>query len=267
MGKIITFTTDFGLKDPYQGAMKGAVLSINPRSSLVDITHLVTAGGILEGAFILLESYSYFPEGTIHVAVVDPGVGGERKGVVVETDRYFFVGPDNGLLSLAAANENVKRVVELTERPFFRDTVSDTFHGRDIFAPVAAHLSLGTNPGAFGLETDALASVEIPLPVKKRRSTIGAVIYVDTFGNLITNIRKEDLPAGPDMLKVTLNGHTVTGLKSTYSMASAGEALALVSSSGHLEIAVNSGSASKHFSAAAGARVVIEPLEKGGAKK
>ncbi|MDP2689992.1 MAG: SAM-dependent chlorinase/fluorinase [Deltaproteobacteria bacterium] len=263
MGNIITFTTDFGLKDSYQGAMKGAALSINPAARLVDITHLVESGNILEGAFILLESYGFFPEGTIHLAVVDPGVGSQRKAVLVETERYCFVGPDNGLLFLAAGREKVKRVIHLTERPFFRKEISSTFHGRDIFAPVAAHLSLGTNPGAFGPEIEGLAPVEMPRPAKKDAIITGEVIYVDTFGNLITNIKSEDLPADAGLLDVSLNGLVIKGLTSTYSSVRKGEPLALVSSAGHIEIAVNSGPASKYFNAKVGSRVALAP-SKGG---
>ncbi|MFQ5735829.1 MAG: S-adenosyl-l-methionine hydroxide adenosyltransferase family protein [Thermodesulfobacteriota bacterium] len=263
MEEIITFTTDFGLKDPYQGAMKGAVLSVNPGAGLVDISHLVTPGNILEGAFILLESCGYFPRGTIHLAVVDPGVGTERKAVIVETERYLFVGPDNGLLSLAAGREKVRRVIHLTEKPFFREEVSPTFHGRDIFAPVAAQLSLGTNPGAFGLEIDGLAAVEMPRPIKKDGLTTGEVIYVDIFGNLITNIRKEELD-GAGMVEVSVNGLVIKGLTDNYAVVGKGEPLALVSSSGLLEIAVNSGAASGYFNAGVGTRVVLAPERRGG---
>lgn len=265
MGNIITFTTDFGLKDSYQGAMKGAALSINPNAKLVDITHLVEAGNILQGAFILLEASRFFPPGTIHVAVVDPGVGGERKAVLVETQRCFFVGPDNGLLSLAATPEEIKRIVRLTGRRFFREEVSPTFHGRDIFAPVAAHLSLGADPGAFGVELERLASIDMPLPARKDGFVFGEIIYVDTFGNLITNMKKEDFfnVADVERMEVSVNGLIIKGLKSTYSSVARGEPAALISSAGYLEIAVNSGRASKYFNAGAGSRVVLAPPGKG----
>jgi len=257
MSRIITITTDFGLKDPYLGAMKGAALSINQRARLVDISHMVAPGNILEGAFILLESCCFFPEGTVHLAVVDPGVGGERKPVLVETDRYVFVGPDNGLLSLAAARDNIKRVVHLTERPFFREEISSTFHGRDIFAPVAAHLSLGTNPGAFGLELDSIESVRAPQPVEKDGAVAGEVIYVDTFGNLITNIRARALSGLKGGVEVSVDGNAACGLALSYSSAKAGEPLAVIGSAGYLEIAVNMGSAADHFSSGIGGRVVV----------
>lgn len=255
MSGIITFTTDFGLKDAYVGAMKGAALSINPLSRFVDISHGVTPGNIMEGAFILLQSYSFFPKGTIHVAVVDPGVGGRRKAVLVETDRYIFVGPDNGLLSLAAGRENVRRVVHLTERPFFRREVSSTFHGRDIFAPVAAHLSLGTNPGAFGLELDTLSPLKMPKPAEKGGAIKGEVIYVDTFGNLVTNIMGKDISGRTADMKVTVNGSAAGGFAVSYSAVKKGEALAVIGSAGYLEIAVNMGSASAKFSSGVGDKV------------
>jgi len=264
MPRIITIATDFGLKDPYVGAMKGAILSINPQATLVDITHSVSPGNILEGALVLRESSGFFPDGTIHLAVVDPGVGGMRKPVLVETDRYVFVGPDNGLLSLAATGGNIKRIVHLTERPFFREEVSSTFHGRDIFGPVAAHLSLGTNPGAFGLELDSIISLEMPSPIEKDGVVTGEVIFVDTFGNLITNIRAEGLPAGVADIEATINGSSVRGLAGSYSAAAPGEPLAIIGSSGHLEIAVNGDSAAARLGCGVGSAVAVAPsrLEK-----
>ncbi len=171
MQKIMTLTTDFGLKDPYIGAMKGAILSINPSVLITDITHMISPGNVLEGALVLSEAYKFFPKGTIHVGVVDPGVGGRRLPVLIETDRYSFIGPDNGLFSLAVRKEKVRRVVRLSSRGYFLKKVSSTFHGRDIFGPAAAHLSLGVDPGKFGnaIEPGDLKSVECPRPQKKKR--------------------------------------------------------------------------------------------------
>jgi len=262
MSRIITLTTDFGFKDPYVGAMKGAILSINPQAALVDITHSVSPGNIREGAFVLLEASGFFPDGTIHLAVVDPGVGGERKPVLVETDRYIFVGPDNGLVSLAAKGTNIKRIVHLTERPFFREEVSSTFHGRDIFGPVAAHLSLGTNPGAFGLELDSIISLDMPLPVEKNGVVSGEVVFVDTFGNLITNIRADELPADVADIEATINGSSVRGLDGSYSAAAPGVPLAIIGSSGHLEIAVNGDSAAERLGSGVGSAVIVASFAK-----
>ncbi|MBI5642369.1 MAG: SAM-dependent chlorinase/fluorinase [Deltaproteobacteria bacterium] len=257
MDRIITLTTDFGLKDPYQGAMKGAILSINPKASIIDITHLISPGNIMEGAFILLEAYSFFPVNTIHVGVVDPGVGGERKPLLIETEKYVFVGPDNGLFSLIARNERVKRVIHLTESRYFLSEISSTFHGRDIFGPVAAHLSLDVTPPLFGKEIKKANEIDLPHPEKKGGAITGEVVYVDSFGNLITNITGDDiLELGRD-IEVGINGHGVKGLKRTYSDGPVGEAVSVISSGGLLEIAVNSGAASERLKASVGDKVTV----------
>ncbi len=238
MARIITLTTDFGLKDPYHGTMKGVILSINPGVSIVDISHLVSPGNILEGSFILLQAYSFFPEGTIHVGVVDPGVGGRRRPVVVETERYFFVGPDNGLFDLPLKGEVVRRVVHLTEERYFLEEISSTFHGRDIFAPVAAHLSLGRDPSAFGRAVQMVSHLHIPEPVRKEGSIHGRVIYIDTFGNLITNIEGRDIDTGiRHRVKIEIGGISIEGMRDTYSCVGEGEVVALVGSCGFVEIA------------------------------
>src|SRR5512137_319006 len=157
---IITLLTDFGTRDQYVASMKGVILGINPQCSLVDITHEVRPQDIEEGAFILANAFSSFPKGTIHVAVVDPGVGGPRKPVLLVTRNCFFLGPDNGLLSLAAQADTVKQAIELTNPKFFLPRISATFHGRDIFAPVAAHLSLGTRPAVLGPTLDSWVTLD-----------------------------------------------------------------------------------------------------------
>lgn len=264
MDRIITLTTDFGLKDPYQGAMKGAVLSINPRAAIVDITHSITPGNVLEGAFVLLGACSFYPKGTIHVGVVDPGVGGARRPILVETQDYFFIGPDNGLFSLVLKKEKVVRTVLLNNSRYFRSEVSNTFHGRDIFGPVAAHLSLGVEVLAFGDEVEeSPLTIEIPETQKDNSSIKGEIIYIDTFGNLITNIKVDDLDyyeAGA--VEVAFKGKRIKGLKPTYSSVGSGEPLALISSSRYLEIAVNSGDAAGFFKARLG-----DPVRLKGRKK
>ncbi len=262
MARIITLTTDFGLKDPYQGAMKGAMLSINPEARLIDITHLIEPGNILEGAFVLFESYRFFPEGTIHLGVVDPGVGGGRRPILIETERYLFVGPDNGLFSLIADKEKIRRVIHLTKREFFLSEVSDTFHGRDIFGPVAARLSLGVDPGSFGGEIKGLKAMELPPIEKKDGAVSGTVIYIDSFGNLITNISKEEVAGfGRAVLEAGINGFKIKGLKRTYGDVKAGSPVMLVGSSNFLEIAVSSGSASKELDAKVGDKVTLRALK------
>lgn len=248
---IITLTTDFGLKDPYQGAMKGAILSVNPKARIFDITHLVSAGGIIEGALIMSAACRFFPAGTIHVGVVDPGVGGFRRAILVETERYVFVGPDNGLLSLALEGENIKRAIELTDKRYFLSEVSNTFHGRDIFGPVAAHLTLGVSPALFGPPFERPASVSLPQPSVRGGVVNGVVIYADSFGNLITNIKRDLLGRGREDAEVSVKGAVIKGIKKTYSSAPEGALVALFGSSGFLEIAVNNGSAAAKLGAAA----------------
>ena len=158
---VITLLTDFGTKDHYVASMKGVILSINPRCLPIDITHQVSPHDILEGAFILANAYSFFPRGTIHLAVVDPGVGGLRKPVLLVTQNYYFVGPDNGLFTMITQKESVKQIIELDTQKYHLSKVSTTFHGRDLFAPVAAHLSLGIKPNAFGHKIDSLGLVRI----------------------------------------------------------------------------------------------------------
>ncbi|MBI2413578.1 MAG: SAM-dependent chlorinase/fluorinase [Deltaproteobacteria bacterium] len=254
---LMTLTTDFGLKDPYQGAMKGAILSVNREARIIDITHLISPGNILEGALVMLESCGFFPKGTIHVGVVDPGVGGKRRPILVETERFLFVGPDNGLFSLVLRNEKVKRVVHLTEERYFRKEVSNTFHGRDIFGPVAAHLSKGVSPSGFGPEITDILGISLPEPEREKGVIAGEVIYVDSFGNIITNINGSDaLSFGPDA-SLELNGKEIKGLKRTYSEAGNGSPLSLISSSDFLEIAVNAGDAGKAFNARVGDKVFL----------
>ncbi|MBI5492500.1 MAG: SAM-dependent chlorinase/fluorinase [Deltaproteobacteria bacterium] len=261
MARIITLTTDFGLRDPYQGAMKGAILSINPEAGLIDITHLIAPGNILEGAFVLFESCGFFPRGTIHLGVVDPGVGGERRPILLETEDCIFVGPDNGLFSIAAKGK-VRRVIHLTKKEYFRSEVSSTFHGRDIFGPVAAHLSLGADPGVLGEETGSFNEVELPATEKRGGAIYGAVIYIDSFGNLITNISKVDALGLGGVLEAEINGFSISGLKRTYCDVKKGAPVMLIGSSDFLEIAVSSGRASTELKAKVGDKVLLRPLKR-----
>ncbi|MFQ5465775.1 MAG: S-adenosyl-l-methionine hydroxide adenosyltransferase family protein [Thermodesulfobacteriota bacterium] len=260
MGRVITVTTDFGLIDPYVGIMKGVMLAINPEARFVDITHMVEPGDITEGALALEVACVHFPAGTIHLAVVDPGVGGGRRPIAVETENYLFVGPDNGLLSLAAASDGKRRVVELTNKEFFPGPASATFHGRDVFGPVAAHLSLGADPGALGAEITDMAAVEVPAPVSSGETLTGRVIHVDRFGNLITNVTRGDVPLGAEgETEVAVRGVVISGISGTYSSVAEGELAALFGSSGRLEVACNGGSASRTLGAAVGEPVTVRP--------
>jgi len=244
---IITLLTDFGTKDHYVASLKGVILGINPHCTLIDITHQVSPQDIEEGAFILANTYSFFPGGTIHLSVVDPGVGGSRKPILIVTKDYFFVGPDNGLFTLAAPREQVTRVVLLTKRRFFLPSVSATFHGRDVFAPVAAHLSLGVKPEAFGNELDSWVKLDFGKPRIKEKGLLGEILHIDAFGNLISNIREQEFSDftkdRPFVIKVGTK--TIHGLKRRYSDGSRNELIALFGSGGFLEISVREGNAQK----------------------
>ena len=190
---LITLTTDFGSEDWFVGVMKGVILGIAPRAAIVDITHGISPGDVFAGAFALAASCRCFPRKTVHVAVIDPGVGGGRQAIVVQTRDYYFVGPDNGVLSLALEQESIRSIRRLQNRRFFRPDISNTFHGRDIFAPVAAHLSKGVAVAALGPELNDCVRLSLHPPAFKRGRLFGEVVYVDRFGNAITNVREADL--------------------------------------------------------------------------
>ncbi len=258
MKRIITLTTDFGLKDPYQGIMKGVILSINPAAGIVDLTHGISPGKILEGALAIDVSYGYFPPETIHIGVVDPGVGGSRRPIVVEAEGHFFVGPDNGLFSPVLKKVPRCRVFHLTNKRFFLKNISATFHGRDIFAPVAAHLSLGVSPQELGEPIEDPFIIDIPEPNRGEGLVTGEVIHIDTFGNLITNITAGDVEAlgAPSGLEVFIKGFCIKGIKRTYCEAGSGP-LALIGSSGRLEIAFYGKSAAETLDVSTGERVEV----------
>jgi len=248
MGKpIITLLTDFGTKDLYVASIKGVILNINPHCTLVDITHEVRPHDIEEGAFILANTYSYFPKGTIHLSIVDPGVGGTRKPIFLVTQNYFFIGPDNGLFTLVAQREKVKQVVVLTKQKYFLPKVSKTFHGRDIFAPVAAHLSLGIKPIAFGYEINSLKKIKFQKAIIKEGKLLGEIYHIDTFGNLVTNVDKEKLFRfiKDRPFVILAGGKIIRDLKKGYWEGKKGKLIALLGSSGLLEISVREGSAQK----------------------
>ena len=244
---IITLLTDFGLKDPYLASMKGVILKINPQCMLIDVTHQVNPHDVEEGAFILANAYSTFPKGTIHLAVVDPGVGGPRKPILLVTENYFFIGPDNGLFTFALQQEKVKQGVALTRPKFFLPQVSRIFHGRDIFAPVAAHLSLGIRPKAFGENIDSWVELPFQKPRMKEGKLLGEIIHVDTFGNLVSNVDQgRFFQFSKDRSFVIRVGRrTIRGLKKGYSEGKKNEPIALFGSGGFLEISIREGNAQK----------------------
>lgn len=254
---LIALLTDFGLRDHYAGTMKGVALGICPDATFVDISHDVPAHDVLAGALELAESYRYFPAGTIFLVVVDPGVGTARRGVAVEAGDYRFVGPDNGVLSLALKETPVRKAVELTDRRYARPTISRTFEGRDRFAPAAAWLARGIALTALGRPAGPLAVLDVPEAQAGEDGVVaGEVLRVDRFGNLVTNISRTLLDRVPPPASVELGGVTVS-LVSTYGDAARGALCALVGSSDHLEVAVNGGNAAESLGLGRGAPVRV----------
>ena len=246
---IITLTTDFGECDHYVAMMKGVILSINPDATIIDVTHQIPAHSIKEGSLIIKASHTYFPSGTVHVGVVDPGVGSTRRPIVVLTDNHFFVGPDNGLFSTIIETQPHTDVIHLKEKKYWMHTISPTFHGRDIFAPIAAHLSLGVNPFSMGEKIDNPTPPTSPLPHENNNDLIGEIIRVDHFGNLITNITEEHLGqflVSKDLI-ITIGRVTLKKISTTYNDVPESQPLALIGSSHLLEIAVNMGRAADYL--------------------
>jgi hypothetical protein len=241
----ITLTTDFGAADWFVGVMKGVIAGLAPAARVIDLTHGVPAGDVPAGAYALAAGCCHFPKGTIHVAVVDPGVGGPRDAIAVKTADYVFLGPDNGVLSLALARERILQVRRIENAAWFRQPVSQTFHGRDVFAAVAARLARGESFHQVGRRTDAWARLAWPQPVKQGPVIRGAVVYVDRFGNLITNISEKMLGRVPTRWRACLRHRVAVPVAEFYHAVPPGKPVALVSSGGFLEIAVNGGAASR----------------------
>jgi S-adenosylmethionine hydrolase len=239
---IITLLTDFGWGDGHIGAMKGVILRINPDCRIIDLAHPVTPHDVMGTALVLGQTYAFYPPGTIHLVVVDPGVGGVRKPLVIKTRDYLFVGPDNGCFTLVLKQEQNVQAYELAERRFRLPRVSQTFHGRDIFAPAAAHLSLHIAPEEMGPAIDGagLIRLAIPEPLVDGKSLLGEGIWVDSFGNLITNISQGCLEGfAPDsLIEIEIKRERIKGLKRSYEEGKAGEIIALWGSAGLLEIAL-----------------------------
>lgn len=244
---IITFTTDFGLSDPYVAMMKGVVLSIHSAAVLVDISHQVPAGSISQAASLIHESFSYFPNGTVHLAVVDPGVGSTRRWIAVQAQGHLFVGPDNGIFWPVIKEDPGAKVFHIQDRRFFLTGVTHTFHGREIFAPVAAHLSLGVSVESLGPRIENPVQIERPQPYVKDGVLVGQIVRVDTFGNLITNISSKQLDCflGAGSLRIEVGDLVLRKICRIYSDEEIGAPLALINSSGVLEVAVNLGKASE----------------------
>ena len=256
--QLITVTTDFGTADGFVGTMKGVIARLAPGATVIDITHEVPPGDLRAGAFALAASCRFFPKHTVHVAVVDPGVGSQRRALAAQTADYFFVGPDNGVLSWALRGEKIKAIRRLENEQYFLHPVSRTFHGRDVFAPVAAHLSRGVDIRRLGPPADDFVRLPWPEPIREADQVRGEVVYVDRFGNAITNITEQHL----SRLRrggrgVDLGRRRLCPLAEFYQSVPKGQPLAVIGSSGFVEIAVNGGSAAARLSLSAGSPVTV----------
>ena len=254
---LITLTTDFGLSDHYVGVMKGVILSICPRARIVDISHGVGAFEIAEAAFTISQAYRYFPRGTVHVVVVDPGVGTSRRPILAQAAGQSFIAPDNGVLSMIYAREKHK-VRAISGVRYFLQPVGNTFHGRDIFAPVAAHLAGGVAPARFGKAIAYYLRLDFDKPARTgRRTWTGAILKVDRFGNIVTNFPVEDFPdLGKRAFEMAAGPQRIGVLAHHYAERGSGEPFLIVGSAGYYEISVGQASAAKLLGCAAGA-----PLE------
>jgi len=250
---VITLITDFGLEDGYVGTMKGVILSIAPQAVLIDISHEIAPGDIREAAFVLYTAYPYFPEGTIHLIVVDPGVGSERRVIAVRTPRAYFVTPDNGVLSYVLAREPVKGMVNLTSPRYWLPEVGSdrpvapTFHGRDVFAPAAAYLAKGIPLDDLGEPLDEIVTFPLSRPRTRPDGTIvGHILHIDRFGNLITDVESQRIKArSGEGMTIEIAGQTINGLGLTFSSVGEGELVAYLGSAGYLEVAVRGGDAAQ----------------------
>ena len=258
---IITLTTDYGTNDHLVGTLKGVILKINPEVTIVDITHNVTAYDLLDGALAIGSAFAYFPPRTIHVVIVDPGVGTERRPLLVTGDNQYFVAPDNGVLSLVYERDSNVVVRHANVEHYYHQPVSKTFQGRDIFAPVAAWLSKNGQTSSMGDEIQDYKRFALPRPKGTNGVLKGIVLRVDTFGNLVTNFRPEDLAEDTHKngkVKFQVGTHAVSRLVGTFALGNAGEPVAYVGSSGYIEIAVNKGNAARNLALGRGAPVTLE---------
>ncbi len=253
---IITLLTDFGETDGFVGTMKGVILGIHPAARIIDISHQIPPQDIDAGAFVLRNCYRYFPERTIHVVVIDPGVGSERRIILVETERYFFLAPDNSVLKYIFHEEKIKRVFNITNHNFFLKQISHTFHGRDIFAPVAAHLASGIAPGRFGEEITDYEKGEIDFPEIDGNKITGKIIHIDGFGNLITNISSSLLEKNR-IFSISLGTQTIKNLSNSYAEVEIGKPVALIGSSGYLEIGIRNGNAQEFLQIQRNDQVIV----------
>ena len=260
--RVITLLTDFGSSEPFVGMMKGVILGINPEAVVVDLCHSAAAYDPSEAGFVLVTSYRYFPKGTIHVAVVDPGVGGPRRPILAACDGHLFVGPDNGLFAPLAEKGGPLRVSAITSAQQFLQPVSATFHGRDIFAPVAAHLSLGTEPDTFGELIEDYVRLALTRPSPCGVSAIrGEILHIERFGNLVTNIARADLEAltagSPITTLVAQIASRTVPIVAYYGQVAPGAPGAVIGSADYLEIFVNQGDVAQLLGLRRGSELVV----------
>jgi S-adenosyl-L-methionine hydrolase (adenosine-forming) len=259
---IVTLTTDFGLNDHFVGTMKGVILGVEPNAQIVDISHSVQAFDVLDGALTISQAYSYFPSGTVHMVIVDPGVGTARRPIIVTSERHNFVAPDNGVLSLVYQREERLHVRHITAEHYNLQPISQTFHARDIFSPVAGYLAKGVDPEKFGEEVTDFVRFNAPKPKPVNESTLrGVVLKADRFGNLITNITPEDAPMlftqSAAAFKIVVGKREVTEIKASYAEGAPGEVFGILGSMGYLEIAANRTSAAQLLGVGKGTDVNI----------
>ena len=239
--RIITLTTDFGMDDHYVGSMKGVILGINNEAILTDITHDLAKYDIFKAAFTVQNFYKFFPNNSIHVVVVDPGVGSSRKPILIQSEYGIFIGPDNGVFSFVLEASENANVYEIINSEYMLDNISNTFHGRDIFAPVAAHISLGVDIASIGEKVNTPVLLEIDKAIVKGNEIVGDIIYTDSFGNLITNITADMLQ---NLKEIRIDNFVIDTVASSYQDIEKGKLIAIIGSSGFLELSVNQGSAS-----------------------
>jgi S-adenosyl-L-methionine hydrolase (adenosine-forming) len=257
---IITLTSDFGLNDHFVGTMKGVILNIAPEAKIIDICHSVQPFDILDGALTIAQAYSYFPAGTIHVVVVDPGVGSARRPLVVSTEKHYLVAPDNGVLSLILDREERVKVRHITMQHYFLQPLSNTFHGRDVFAPVAGYLAKGVDGEKLGDEISDYVRFSAPKPKAAGEKTMrGVILKVDRFGNLVTNFTLHEVPglfqAPPLPFKIVIGNREITELHNTYSEALPNELFGILGSMGYVEIAASRASAAQLLGVGKGTEV------------
>jgi S-adenosylmethionine hydrolase len=257
---IITLTTDFGLNDHFVGTLKGVILEIVPEASIVDISHSVQPFDVLDGALTIAQAYSYFPAGTVHMVVVDPGVGSARRPIIASSEKHHFVAPDNGVLSLVYSREERMNVQNITSDHYFLSPISKTFHARDIFAPVSAYLAKGVDSGKFGEPITDFVRFNAPKPKTVAPNQMrGVILKVDRFGNLVTNFTAQDVPAlfqeAPPAFKITIGKSDITEMKSAYADGTPKQIFAIVGSMGYLEIATNRASALQLIGSGKGSEV------------